>query len=278
MHQAMAATLEQCVTEIRAHQRKARSTGKPFRPLWPMIVLRSPKGWTAPRDVDGHHLEGFWRSHQIPLPDVAKSQEHLKVLENWMKSYKPEELFDDGKLVSELAELTPQKGRCMSGQPITNGAKRTVLDLPRFQEYGIEVTPGVTSVGSMANMAKWLRDVVAKNYTTFRLFGPDETESNKLSEVYKAGKKVWMAEFEEYDEDGGNLAVDGRVMEMLSEHTVEGWLEGYILSGRHGLLNSYEPFIHIMVNQHCKWLEKCNEVEWRKKTSSLNILLTSTGE
>lgn len=280
MHQAMAATLEHCIVEIRAHQKKARESQTPFRPFWPMIVLRSPKGWTAPRDVDGHHLEGFWRSHQIPLPDVAKSEEHLKVLENWMRGYKPEELFDEeGKLVQELQELIPTKERRISGQPVTNGAKRTVLDLPRFQDYGLDVNPGVTSSGSMANMAKWLRDVVKQNYTTFRLFGPDETESNKLSEVYKAGKKVWMGEYFEEDKDGGNLSPDGRVMEMLSEHTVEGWLEGYILSGRHGLLNSYEPFIHIidsMVNQHCKWIEKCLEVEWRKKISSLNILLTST--
>jgi xylulose-5-phosphate/fructose-6-phosphate phosphoketolase len=212
-----------------------------------MIVLRSPKGWTAPRNVDGHHLEGFWRSHQIPLPDVAKNEEHLKLLERWMRGYKPEELFDqNGRLIPELEELIPRKDRRMSAQPISNGAKRTILELPPFQDYGVEVNPGVTRLGSMGNMAKWLRDVVAKNYTTFRLFGPDETESNKLGEVYKAGKKVWMGEYEKEDEDGGNLAFDGRVMEMLSEHTVEGWLEGYILSGRHGLLNSYEPFIHII--------------------------------
>jgi len=280
MHQAMAATLEQCVIDIRGYQKQARDSQTPFRPKWPMIVLRSPKGWTAPRDVDGHHLEGFWRSHQIPLPDVAKSEEHLRLLESWMKSYKPEELFDgDGRLIGELEELVPVKERRMSGQPISNGEKRTKLDLPDFKGYGLDVEPGVTSAGSMNNMAKWLRDVVGRNYKTFRLFGPDETESNKLGEVYKAGKKVWMGEYFEEDKDGGNLSPDGRVMEMLSEHTVEGWLEGYILSGRHGLLNSYEPFIHIidsMVNQHCKWIEKCLEVEWRKSISSLNILLTST--
>lgn len=280
MHQAMAATLERCVQEIKGYQKQARESGKPFRPRWPMIVLRSPKGWTAPRDVDGHHLEGYWRAHQIPLPDVAKNKEHLALLESWMKSYKPEELFaDNGKLIPELKALVPEGNRRMSAQPVSNGGHRTSLRIPDFREYGLSVDQGVTSSSGMANMAKWLRDVMAQNMQNFRLFGPDETESNKLSEVYKAGKKVWMGEYLSEDEDGGNLAHAGRVMEILSEHTCEGWLEGYILSGRHGLLNSYEPFIHIidsMVNQHCKWIEKCLEVEWRRKVSSLNILLTST--
>ncbi|ORY27002.1 putative phosphoketolase [Naematelia encephala] len=281
MHQAMAATLERCVKEIKSYQKQARDSGKAFRPRWPMIVLRSPKGWTAPRDVDGHHLEGYWRAHQIPLPDVAKNKAHLKLLEDWMRSYKPEEVFDsEGKLIPELAELAPTGNARMSANPISNGGIiRKALHLPDFRKYALAVNPGITNKGSMSNMAEWLRDVVAKNLTNFRLFGPDETESNKLGGVYAAGKKVWMADYLPEDEDAGNLAYEGRVMEMLSEHTVEGWLEGYILSGRHGLLNSYEPFIHIidsMVNQHCKWIEKCLEVEWRAKVSSLNILLTAT--
>ncbi|KAJ5575314.1 hypothetical protein N7450_009213 [Penicillium hetheringtonii] len=258
MHQAMAATLEKCVQEIREYQQQARSSGKAFRPRWPMIVLRTPKGWTAPRDVDGKYLEGFWRAHQIPITDVLTNSAHLKVLENWMKGYKPEELFDkNGKLNSELRELAPTGNSRMSANPVGNG--------------GI--------LRGMANMAKFLRDVVGKNKDNFRLFGPDETESNKLAEVYKAGKKVWMGDYFDEDKDGGNLSPDGRVMEILSEHTCEGWLEGYILSGRHGLLNSYEPFVHVidsMVNQHCKWIEKCLEVEWRAKVASLNILITAT--
>ncbi|EIW70952.1 phosphoketolase [Tremella mesenterica] len=281
MHQAMAATMERCVDEIRAYQKEARDSGKAFRPRWPMIILRSPKGWTSPRDVSGHHLEGYWRAHQIPITDVATNKEHLALLESWMRSYKPEEVFTkEGKLIPELKTLVPEGNKRMSANPVTNGGyPRRSLRLPPFQDYALAVNPGITSGPSMSNMACWLRDVVAKNQTNFRLFGPDETESNKLGEVYKAGKKVWMGDYLPEDEDGGNLAHSGRVMEILSEHTVEGWLEGYVLTGRHGLLNSYEPFIHIidsMVNQHCKWIEKCLEVEWRKKVPSLNILLTAT--
>jgi xylulose-5-phosphate/fructose-6-phosphate phosphoketolase len=282
MHQAMAATLEHCVLEIKKYQKQARDSKKAFRPRWPMIVLRSPKGWTAPRKVDGKLLEGYWRAHQVPIPDVASSPDHLKVLENWMKSYKPEEIFDkEGKLIPELKELAPTGNARMSANPVGNGGLlRKPLDMPDFRKYALpNINPGISNLPSMSNMAKLLRDVVAKNMTNFRVFGPDETESNKLGEIYKAGKKVWMADYFEEDQDGGNLAMEGRVMEMLSEHTVEGWLEGYILSGRHGLLNSYEPFIHIidsMVNQHCKWIEKCLEVEWRVKVASLNILLTAT--
>lgn len=252
MHQAMAATLEQCVLEIKGYQKQARESGKPFRPRWPMIVLRSPKGWTGPSEVGGHHLEGFWRAHQVPITDVADNDEHLKQLEKWMKSYKPEELFDDnGRLIEELRELAPEGVRRMSANPVTNGGHPVKpLVLPKWEDYTLDVDPGVTSVSGMQNFAKWLRDVVASNMTNFRLFGPDETESNKLGEVYKAGKKVWMGETIEYDEDGGNLSMTGRVMEMLSEHTVEGWLEGYLLAGGHGLLNSYEPFIHIIGECH----------------------------
>ncbi|KAL6252401.1 hypothetical protein RBB50_000120 [Rhinocladiella similis] len=282
MHQAMAATLEKCVLEIRGYQKQARESGKAFRPFWPMIVLRSPKGWTGPRTVDGHYLEGFWRAHQIPLPDVASSKQHLKVLEDWMKSYTPDKYFtEEGKLIPELKKLAPEGNARMSANPVANGGLiKKPLKLPDFRNYKIDVKHGGNTNGpSMSNMAVFLRDVIAKNQTNFRLFGPDETESNKLGGVYAAGKKVWMGEYFEEDADGGNLATEGRVMEILSEHTCEGWLEGYVLSGRHGLLNSYEPFIHIidsMVNQHCKWIEKCLEVEWRAKVASLNILLTAT--
>lgn len=284
MHQAMAATMEKCVLEIRKYQKQARDSGKAFRPMWPMIILRSPKGWTGPREIDGHFLEGFWRAHQIPIADVASNPDHLKVLEDWMKSYKPDEVFDEsGKLIPSLKELAPVGNRRISANPVGNGGQlRKPLNMPDFKSYALEVkkgTAGHAEGQTMSNMACFLRDVMAGNMKNFRVFGPDETESNKLGEIYKVGKKVWMGEYFEEDADGGNLAFDGRVMEMLSEHTVEGWLEGYLLSGRHGLLNSYEPFIHIidsMVNQHCKWIEKCNEVEWRVKVSSLNILLTAT--
>lgn len=281
MHQAMAGTMEQCIREIKAHQKAARDSGKAFRPKWPMIILRSPKGWTAPRKLHGHYLEGFWRAHQIPITDVLTNSESLKTLEDWMRSYEPDNLFKDGKLIPELRALAPEGDARMSANLVANGgALRRPLRMPDFRDYALDLQKaGVTDGPSMNIFAKFLRDVTAANMETFRLFGPDETQSNKLDAVYEAGKKVWMAEYLPEDEDGGNLAHAGRVMEILSEHTVEGWLEGYILSGRHGLLNSYEPFIHIidsMVGQHCKWLEKCSEVEWRKPVSSLNILLTST--
>jgi xylulose-5-phosphate/fructose-6-phosphate phosphoketolase len=282
MNQAMAATMEKCITEIRDIQKKARDSGKAFRPFWPMIILRSPKGWTAPRKVGDHYLEGFWRAHQIPMADIRTNKENFKQFEAWMRSYEPERLFDkNGTLIPELRELPPKGNRRMSANPVGNGGiLRKPLIMPDFKEYTIKVGKEGAELGpSMSNMALFLRDVIKLNPTNFRLFGPDETESNKLAAVYEAGKKVWMAETFEEDADGGNLVPDGRVMEMLSEHTVEGWLEGYVLSGRHGLLNSYEPFIHIidsMVNQHCKWIEKCLEVEWRAKVASLNILLTAT--
>jgi xylulose-5-phosphate/fructose-6-phosphate phosphoketolase len=232
--------------------------------------------------MQDHYLEGFWRSHQVPITDVRTSSANLVTLEKWMHSYKPEELFDgNGTLVEELKGLAPIAYRRMSANPMTNGGSIVKkLQIPDFRKYTFEVNKaGVLQAGNMTNMAKFLRDVVQANRTNFRVFGPDETESNKLGAIYEVGKKVWLGTYLEEDEDGGNLAYEGRVMEMLSEHTVEGWLEGYILSGRHGLLNCYESFIHIidsMVNQHCKWLEKCLEVEWRQKVASLNILLTAT--
>jgi xylulose-5-phosphate/fructose-6-phosphate phosphoketolase len=283
MHQAMAATMETCVKEILHHQKTARESGKAYRPRWPMIILRSPKGWTAPRKNDeGHFLEGFWRSHQVPLTKVLKDPEQLKMLEQWMHSYHPEKLFGkEGKLIPELRELAPAKGKRMSENPITNGGLlRRPLRLKNFREFAMKVDkPGVTTGPSMSQFAEFLYTIVRDNQETFRVMGPDETESNKLGKIYEAGKKVWVNGYLPEDEDGGNLSPEGRVMEMLSEHTVEGWLEGYILSGRHGLLNSYEPFVHIidsMVNQHAKWIEKSLEVSWRQAVSSLNILLTST--
>jgi xylulose-5-phosphate/fructose-6-phosphate phosphoketolase len=281
MHQAMAATLEHCVLEIRKFQKQARESGKAFRPMWPVVILRTPKGWTAPRKVGDKYLEGFWRAHQVPITDVHESPEHLKVLEKWMRSYEPDRLFANGKISEDLkAALCPTGQRRMSANPVANGGSiRKPLKMPEFHNYAIKVEKSAaTMAASMTNMSHFLRDVMALNPTSFRLFGPDETESNKLADVYQAGKKVWMGEYFDEDADGGNLAQAGRVMEILSEHTCEGWLEGYILSGRHGLLNSYEPFIHVidsMVNQHCKWLEKCLEVEWRHKVASLNILLTA---
>jgi xylulose-5-phosphate/fructose-6-phosphate phosphoketolase len=281
MHQAMAATLEHCVLEIRKFQEEARRTGKAFRPRWPMIVLRSPKGWTAPREVDGHYLEGYWRAHQIPLTDIATNPAHLKVLEHWMRSYKPEELFDEnGQIIPELKALAPKGHRRMSANPVANGGLlRKPLDIPDFRSSAVEVKkPGATLAGNVPTLGNFLREVMRLNMWSFRVFGPDETQSNRLEALYEVGKKVWLGEYFEEDADGGELAPNGRVMEMLSEHTVEGWLEGYILSGRHGLINSYEPFIHVidsMFNQHAKWLEKCNELPWRAKVSSLNLLITA---
>ena len=281
MHQAMAATVEHCVLEIRKIQDDARRTGKAIRPRWPMIVLRSPKGWTAPRQVDDHYLEGFWRAHQIPITDIATNPKHLKVLESWMRSYKPEELFDsEGRLIPELKALAPKGNRRMSANPIANGGLvRKPLELPDFRSSAVEVKkPGATSAGNVPTLGNFLREVMRRNMDRFRVFGPDETQSNRLEAIYEVAKKVWLAEYFPEDADGGELAPNGRVMEILSEHTVEGWLEGYILSGRHGLLNSYEPFIHVidsMFNQHAKWLEKCNELPWRANVSSLNLLITA---
>ncbi|MGE4092785.1 MAG: phosphoketolase, partial [Candidatus Binatia bacterium] len=281
MHQAMAATLEHCVLEIRKFQEKARQSGKAFRPRWPMIILRSPKGWTAPREVDGHYLEGFWRAHQIPLTDVAANPAHLQLLESWMRGYKPQEHFDaQGRLLPELKALAPKGNRRMSANPVANGGVLCrPLDLPDFRTFAVEVkNPGETLAGNVPTLGCFLREVMRQNMHNFRVFGPDETQSNRLQALYEVTKKVWLGEYFPEDADGGELALQGRVMEMLSEHTVEGWLEGYILSGRHGFINSYEPFIHVidsMFNQHAKWLEKCNELPWRAKVASLNLLITA---
>ena len=281
MHQAMAATLEHCVLEIRKAQEEARCTGAAFRPRWPMVVLRSPKGWTAPRQVDGHYLEGFWRAHQMPLPDIASDPGQLRLLETWMRGYRPDELFDDnGRLLPDLKSLAPTGLRRMSANPIANGGVlRRPLNMPDFRDYAVAVEkPGATLAGNVPTLGHFLRDVTRLNMQNFRVFGPDETQSDRLQALYEVTKKVWLGERFPEDADGGELAPDGRVMEMLSEHTVEGWLEGYLLTGRHGLLNSYESFVHVidsMINQHAKWLEKCNELTWRAGISSLNLLITA---
>jgi xylulose-5-phosphate/fructose-6-phosphate phosphoketolase len=280
MHQLMARTLEDVIAEIRTIQHEAHTKGVDGCPEWPMIVLRTPKGWTGPKQVDGHKVEGFWRAHQVPF-QVQDNPAHVKLLEDWLQSYKPEELFDEtGRLISELKELAPIGPRRMSANPIANGGLvRTPLRLPDFREYAVDVTtPGTAMVENTAVLAVFLRDVMHNNMTNFRVLSPDEAASNRLTSLYEVTKKTWMAEIKPEDADGSELSRDGRVMEMLSEHTLEGWLEGYLLTGRHGLFASYEAFVHVidsMFNQHAKWLEKCQDVPWRAPISSLNILITS---
>jgi xylulose-5-phosphate/fructose-6-phosphate phosphoketolase len=282
VHQTMAATLEKCVNEIRAIQKKARTSGKADRPRWPMIILRTPKGWTGPKEVDGHKVEGSWRAHQVPILDVIQNPAHLKQLDQWLRSYKAEELFDkNGTLLPELRELAPEGRRRISDNPHANGGLlRKALDLPDFRDYAVKVkNPGTEEAFPTEVLAAFLRDVMRQNMTNFRVFGPDETASNKLQEIYKASKKTWLEKYLPEDADGGELALDGRVMEMLSEHTLEGWLEGYLLTGRHGFFSSYEAFIHVidsMFNQFAKWLESSKkELTWRAPVSSLNLLITS---
>ena len=282
MHQKMAETLEHCIEEIRRIQAEARSSGKAERPRWPMIILRTPKGWTGPKEVDGHKVEDFWRAHQIPIPDVIDDPAHMKLLEEWLHSYKIEELFDEnGRLLPELRALAPEGKRRISGNPHANGGLlREPLDVPDFRNYAVTVKkPGATEALPTDVLAHLLRDVMRQNMKNFRVFGPDETASNRLQVIYEASKKTWLAEYIPEDADGGELALDGRVMEMLSEHTLEGWLEGYLLTGRHGFFSSYEAFIHVidsMFNQHAKWLESSKkELTWRAPISSLNLLITS---
>jgi xylulose-5-phosphate/fructose-6-phosphate phosphoketolase len=282
MHQAMAATVEHAIAEIRRVRREARSTGVPERPRWPMIVMRTPKGWGAPLEVGGHRLEGFWRAHQVPLPDVKKNPDQLAVLENWMRSQKPEELFDAaGKLRPELKELAPTGVRRMSANPHANGGiLKRALRLPDFRGYRFAIEqPGKSEAENTRPLGVFLRDVMKMNMENFRVFGPDENTSNKLDAIYQVAKKFWIAQYFPEDADGTELAPDGRVIEMLSEHTVEGMLEGYLLSGRHGFLSSYEAFVHVidsMFNQHAKWLSISNHLSWRQRVASLNLLITST--
>jgi xylulose-5-phosphate/fructose-6-phosphate phosphoketolase len=278
VHQLFAAALDEAMDEIQELQRAAREDGETERPRWPMLVLRTPKGWTGPKEVDGLPVEGTWRSHQVPMTDVRENPEHLRILEDWMQSYRPEELFDDsGRLVDELAQLPPRGERRMSANPNANGGELLRdLVLPDFRDYAVEVSqPGTTLSEATRVLGGFLRDVVAANPDDFRLFGPDETASNRLDDVLSATNKVWEAEILPTDE---HLAPRGRVVEVLSEHLCQGWLEGYLLTGRHGLFNCYEAFIHIvdsMFNQHAKWLKVTRTIPWRRPIASLNYLLSS---
>ena len=282
MHQQMAQAVESCIQEIRSIQQEARRTGIAERPRWPMIILRSPKGWTGPKQVDGHRVEGFWRAHQVPVLNVKENPEHLHIVEQWMRSYRPEDLFgDNGTLRLDLRELPPTGDRRMSANPHANGGRlRNPLEMPDFRDFAIAIDkPGTQSVSPTENLGKFLCEVMRRNMHSFRMFSPDENASNRLQDVYAASPKTWMAEIKPEDADGTEIAPDGRVMEMLSEHTLEGWLEGYLLTGRHGLLNTYEAFAHIidsMYNQFAKWLEKSKEeLAWRAPISSLNLLISS---
>ncbi len=278
VHQQMAATLDAVLDEIAQIQRAAREGGASDRPVWPMIVLRTPKGWTGPKEVDGLPVEGTFRAHQVPLPNVRENPEHLAQLESWMRSYRPEELFDDaGALKAELAALAPEGERRMGANPHANGGLLLRdLELPDFREFAVEVERPTSSVSEATRvLGAFLREVVARNRDRFRITGPDETASNRLSDVFEATDRVWDAELVPGDD---HLARHGQVMEVLSEHLCEGWLEGYLLTGRHGLFNSYEAFIHIvdsMFNQHAKWLKVTRELPWRRPIASLNYLLSS---
>nr|MCH9696777.1 phosphoketolase family protein [Gammaproteobacteria bacterium] len=282
MHQKMAAIMEQCVLEIREIQQQARTNNDVTRPRWPMIVLRSPKGWTGPETVDGHKVEGFWRAHQVPLTGVKDNPKHLQQLEDWLHSYKPEELFDtEGRLIPELKALAPAGTRRMGANPHANGGLlRHSLRMPDFRDYAVEVSkPGRQEIENTRPLGQLLRDVMRLNDNNFRVFGPDENTSNKLDAIYEVSKKLWLADYLPEDADGGELSTDGRVMEMLSEHTLEGWLEGYLLTGRHGFFSTYEAFVHVidsMFNQHAKWLDISEDIPWRAPISSLNLLITST--
>jgi xylulose-5-phosphate/fructose-6-phosphate phosphoketolase len=286
MHPKMAEALEYCILTIRNIQQQARSApvDQPLaRPRWPMVVLRSPKGWTCPPAIDGHKLEGSWRAHQMPILDPVTNPAHLELLEHWLRSYKPEELFDEhGTLIPELRALPPTGARRITANPHANGGQlRKPLDLPDFRNYAVDVPePGQQELSSTNVLGHFLCDVMRRNMTNFRVFGPDETASNKLDAIYPGSHgKAWMEPMLPEDLDGTWLANNGRVMEMLSEHTLEGWFEGYVLTGRHGFFSSYEAFVHIidsMFNQHAKWLEKSKlELRWRAPISSINLLISS---
>ena len=280
MHEAMAVTLDRAVEDIQRIQHEARALGHTNRPRWPMIVLRSPKGWTGPKWVDGLQIEGTFRAHQVPLSDPATHPEHLRLIEDWLRSYRPDELFDEsGRLNPDLAELAPKGDRRMGANPHANGGLLLRdLVMPNFRDYAVTVpSPGAVQAADAHELGVFLRDVVSLNQEqrNFRIFGPDETLSNRLNAVFEVTDRQWNAQTQANDEF---LAADGRVMEMLSEHQCEGWLEGYLLTGRHGLFNCYEAFIHIidsMFNQHAKWLKVTAELPWRRPIASLNYLLAS---
>ena len=278
VHQQMATALDEAFDQIGAIQQAARLDGESGRPLWPMIIMRTPKGWTGPKEVDGKKVEGTWRSHQVPLSETHTNPEHMAQLEQWLRSYRPEELFDEqGVLRPELRALAPTGQRRMSANPHANGGLLLRdLDLPEFPDYAVAVDKPATGTAEATRvLGTFLRDVIARNPDRFRLMGPDETASNRLGAVFESTDKAWLAEIGPDDED---LSPEGRVMEVLSEHLCQGWLEGYLLTGRHGLFNCYEAFVHIvdsMFNQHAKWLTRNRELTWRWPIASLNYLLTS---
>ena len=282
VHQQMALAMEACIEQIHDIQQQQRASGIAERPRWPMIVLRTPKGWTGPDKVDGNRVEGFWRSHQVPVGGIHDNPEHLQILENWMRRYRPEELFDEkGALIPELKALAPEGAWRMSANPRANGGLlRKALKLPDFRALAFETKcPGTDRFENTRALGLMIREIMRENPDNFRVMGPDETASNRLQDIYQVTGKAWMADLYPEDEEGTGLARDGRVMEMLSEHTLQGWLEGYLLTGRHGLFHTYEAFAHVvdsMFNQHAKWLDICrNHVPWRRSVSSLNILLSS---
>jgi xylulose-5-phosphate/fructose-6-phosphate phosphoketolase len=285
MHELMATTLDQVIAEIKKIQTRARGftkggTGEVKRPRWPMIVLRTPKGWTCPKEIDGKRTEGYWRSHQVPMGEMHENSQHVKILEKWMKSYHPEQLFDQsGRFKPELATLAPKGERRMSANPHTNGgALLKELRLPDFRDYAVKISsPGSVNAEATQVMGKFLRDIVKLNLESrnFRLFSPDENNSNRWQDILEVTNRAWVADRYPYDD---HLAPDGRVMEMLSEHQCQGWLEGYLLTGRHGFFSCYEAFIHIigsMFNQYAKWLKVSNDITWRRPIASLNYLLSS---
>src|SRR5271166_3093186 len=277
VHQLLAGTLDACYAEIRAIQLEARQGGFKKQPIWPMIVLRTPKGWTCPKEVDGVPIEGTFRAHQVPLSNVCENPEHLKMLEAWMRKYRPEELFDkDGHLIPELAALAPDGNRRMGANPHVNGGRLLkALDLPDFAQYALSIPgPGEVVAEAPRKLGEYLRDIIKLNPTNFRLFCPDETNSNRLNAVFDATNRCTMEQTVSIDD---HLAPDGRVMEVLSEHLCEGWLEGYLLTGRHGIWSSYEAFAQVvdsMVTQHAKWLEQCIDFPWRRPLASLNVFIT----
>jgi xylulose-5-phosphate/fructose-6-phosphate phosphoketolase len=285
MHELMATTLDQVIAEIKKIQTRARGftkggTGEVKRPRWPMIVLRTPKGWTCPKEIDGKRTEGYWRSHQVPMGEMHENSQHVKILEKWMKSYHPEQLFDQsGRFKPEIATLAPKGERRMSANPHTNGgALLKELRLPDFRDYAVKISsPGSVNAEATQVMGKFLRDIVKLNLESrnFRLFSPDENNSNRWQDILEVTNRAWVADRYPYDD---HLAPDGRVMEMLSEHQCQGWLEGYLLTGRHGFFSCYEAFIHIigsMFNQYAKWLKVSNDITWRRPIASLNYLLSS---
>ncbi len=278
VHQLLAQAMDDCYAEIRSIQQEARKNGFKKQPVWPMIILRTPKGWTCPKEVDGIPIEGTFRAHQVPLATVRENPEHLKVLEAWMRSYKPQELFDtNGKFIEELAVLAPRGNRRMGGSPHVNGGRSLItLALPDFTDYALEIPgPGQVLAEAPRKLGDFFRDIFRMNLTNFRMFCPDETNSNRLNSIFEATKRCSMAELISIDDE---LGPDGRVLEVLSEHLCEGWLEGYLLTGRHGMWSSYEAFAQVvdsMLTQHAKWLEQCREHPWRKPIASLNVLLTS---